>query len=118
MLDKLVSPQLILIVVIVGSFIGAAVGSLIDKYGLRRIIPFATLNAISRPNCGFESTERRSCWLLHGFRLQEFLFRSFASMENYDTSLFGVIILAAKKIKGTTLDYFISFFLQYSGLHF
>ncbi|MGZ4942980.1 MAG: hypothetical protein ACXVIG_01740 [Halobacteriota archaeon] len=40
MLDKHVSPQLILIVVIVGSFIGAAVGSLIGKYGLRRTIPF------------------------------------------------------------------------------
>jgi len=41
-----------------------------------------------------------------------------AGMENYDTSRFVVIILAAKIIKGTALVYFISFFLQYSGLHF
>jgi membrane protein DedA with SNARE-associated domain len=34
-----------------------------------------------------------------------------AGMENYDTSRFVVIILAAKIIKGTALVYFISFFL-------
>ncbi|HEX7515421.1 MAG TPA: VTT domain-containing protein [archaeon] len=41
-----------------------------------------------------------------------------AGMENYDAPRFVIIISAAKIIKGTALVYSISFFLQFSGLHF
>jgi hypothetical protein len=39
-------------------------------------------------------------------------------VENYDPLRFAIVILVAKIIKGTVVVYFISFFLQLSGLHF
>lgn len=118
LLDKHVSPLLILIVVIVGSFIGAAVGFLIGKYGLRRIIPFHDTERDKRAQQWFRKYGGALLLVSPWIPFAGDLVSLVAGMENYDTSRFVVIILAAKIIKGTALVYFISFFLQYSGLHF
>jgi len=104
--------------VIVGSFIGSLVGFLIGKYGLRRIIPFHDSERDERAQQWFRkyggALLLASPWIPFAGDLVPLV----AGMENYDSSRFVGVIFAAKIIKATALVYFISFFLQYSGLHF
>ncbi len=118
LLDKHVSPLLILTVVIVGSFIGSAVGFLIGKYGLRRIIPFHDSERDTRAQQWFRKYGAALLLASPWIPLAGDLVPLVAGVENYNSSRFVVVILAAKIIKGTALVYFISFFLQFSGLHF
>jgi membrane protein YqaA with SNARE-associated domain len=118
LLEKQVNPLLVLAVVLVGSFIGSAVGFLIGKYGIRRIIPFHDSEREKQAQQWFQkyggALLLASPWIPFAGDLVPLV----AGIENYDSSRFVVVILAAKIIKGTALVYFISFFLQYSGLHF
>jgi membrane-associated protein len=118
LLDQHVSPLLILLVVIVGSFLGAVLGFVIGKYGLRRIIPFHDRERDLRAQQWFRKYGAAlllaSPWIPFAGDLVSLV----AGVENYDPSRFAIVMLVAKIIKGTALVYFISFFLQYSGLHF
>lgn len=118
LLDKHVSPLLILTVVIVGSFIGSTVGFLIGKYGLRRIIPFHDSDRDLRAQQWFRKYGAALLLASPWIPLAGDLVPLVAGVENYNSSRFVVVILAAKIIKGTALVYFISLFLQFSGLHF
>jgi membrane protein YqaA with SNARE-associated domain len=118
LLEKNVSPFLILTVVLVGSFIGSCVSFLIGKFGLRRVIPFHDSERDKRAQRWFRKYGATlllaSPWIPFAGDLVPLV----AGLEKYDSSRFVVVILAAKIIKGTALVYFISFFLQFSGLHF
>jgi membrane protein YqaA with SNARE-associated domain len=118
LLDQHVSPLLILLVVIVGSFLGAVLSFVIGKYGLRRIIPFHDGERDLRAQRWFQKYGAAlllaSPWIPFAGDFVSLV----AGVENYDVARFVVVILAAKIIKGTALVYFISVFLQFSGLHF
>lgn len=118
LLDKHVSTLLVLTVVIVGSFIGASVGFIIGKYGLRRIIPFHDSERDQRVQRWFRKYGAALLLASPWIPVAGDLVSLVAGLENYDSVRFVIVILTAKIIKGTALVYFISFFLQFSGLHF
>jgi len=118
LLDQHVSPLLILLVVIIGSFLGAVLSFIIGKYGLRRVIPFHDTERNLKARQWFRKYGAAlllaSPWIPIGGDFVSLV----AGVENYDPLRFVIVILAAKIIKGTVVVYFISFFLQLSGLHF
>jgi membrane protein YqaA with SNARE-associated domain len=118
LLDQHVSQLLILLVVIVGSFLGAALSFIIGKYGLQRVIPFLDSERNLKARQWFRKYGAAlllaSPWIPIGGDLVSLV----AGVENYDPLRFAIVILVAKIVKGTVVVYFISFFLQLSGLHF
>jgi membrane protein YqaA with SNARE-associated domain len=118
LLDQHISPLLILFVVIVGSFLGAIVSFVIGKYGLRRVIPFHDSERDLTAQRWFRKYGAALLLASPWIPVAGDLVSLVAGMENYNPSRFAIVILVAKIIKGTALVYFISFFLQLSGLHF
>jgi membrane protein YqaA with SNARE-associated domain len=117
LLDLHVSPLLILLVVIAGSFLGAVLSFVIGKYGLRRIIPFHDSERDLRVQQWFQKYGAAlllaSPWIPFAGDFVPLV----AGVENYDLSRFAIVMLVARLIRDTATVYFISFFLQFSGLH-
>lgn len=118
LLNMHVDPLLILTVVITASFLGALVGYAIGKYGVRRFIPSGDRERMQQAQHWFGRYGAvlllASPWIPFAGDLVSIV----AGIEQYALSRFVVVMLAAKVIKGVALVYFISFFLQYTGLHF
>ena len=118
LLDKHVDPLIVLAIVIAGSFLGAVVGYIIGKYGVRRFIPAADREQMRQAQQWFAKYGGvlllASPWIPFAGDLVSIV----AGIEQYAVERFVIFMLAAKVIKGVALVYFISFFLQYAGLHF
>ncbi len=118
LLDKHVDPLIILAIVIIGSFLGAVVGYIIGKYGVRRFIPTTDREQMRQAQQWFGKYGGvlllASPWIPFAGDLVSIV----AGIEQYAVERFVIFMLAAKVIKGVALVYFISFFLQYAGLHF
>ncbi len=118
LLDKHVDPLIILAIVIIGSFLGAVVGYIIGKYGVRRFIPATDREQMRQAQQWFGKYGGvlllASPWIPFAGDLVSIV----AGIEQYAVERFVIFMLAAKVIKGVALVYFISFFLQYAGLHF
>ncbi|MGZ4937853.1 MAG: YqaA family protein [Halobacteriota archaeon] len=118
LLDKQVDPLIVSAIVISGSFLGAVVGYVIGKHGIRRFIPDADRERMQQAQQWFGKYGGvmllASPWIPFAGDLVSIV----AGIERYAVDRFLVFMLAAKVIKGVALVYFISFFLQYAGLHF
>ncbi len=117
LLDLHVDPLIVLAVVIIGSSLGALVGYIIGKYGVRRFIPSQDRERMQQAQQWFArygaALLLASPWIPFAGDLVSIV----AGVEQYPLSRFVVVMLVAKVIKGVALVYFISFFLQYTGLH-
>ena len=117
LLDMHVDPLIVLAVVIIGSFLGALVGYIIGKYGIRRFIPSQDRERMQQAQRWFgrygAALLLASPWIPFAGDLVSIV----AGIEQYPLSRFVVVMLVAKVTKGLALVYFISFFLQYTGLH-
>ncbi len=118
LLDKHVDPLLVLTIVIAGSFLGALVGYCIGKYGVLRFISAGDRERMQRAEQWFGKYGAILLLVSPWIPLAGDLVSIVAGIEQYALSRFVVVMLAAKVIKGAALVYFISFFLQYAGLHF
>jgi membrane protein YqaA with SNARE-associated domain len=118
LLNQHVSPWLILLVVIVASFLGAVISFAIGRFGLRRIVPFQGSERDLRVQEWFRKYGAAlllaSPWIPFAGDFVSLI----AGLENYDLLRFVTVILAAKILKGAAVVYFVSFFLELSGLHF
>jgi len=118
LLDQNVDPWLILLVVIVASFLGALVSFAIGKFGLRRIVPFQDSERNRRVQQWFRKYGAALLLASPWIPFAGDFISLVAGLEDYDPLRFVSVILAAKILKGVALVYFISFFLELSGLHF
>ncbi len=118
LLDMHVDPLLILAVVIIGSFLGALVGYGIGRYGVRRFISARDRERMQQAQHWFE---RYGAGLILSAPWIPFagdLVAIVVGVEQYPLSRFVTFMLAAKIIKGVAIVYFLSFFLQYTGITF
>ncbi len=113
-----VDPVLILTIVLIGSFLGALIGYCIGRYGVRRFISPRDLERMQRTQQWFgkygAALILASPWIPFAGDLVSIV----VGIEQYPFSRFAIVMLAAKVIKGVAQVYFISFFLQYAGVHF
>jgi len=118
LLAKHTGPLIVLLILIPGSVIGASVGYLLGRYGIRRVIPFHNLERERRVREWFQKYGLVllviSPWIPFGGDLVPIA----AGFEKYSPSLFLVAITVGKAIKGAAVVYFISYFLPLTGLHF
>ncbi len=118
LLDMHVDPLLILSVVIVGSSLGALVGYCIGRYGVRRFISARDRERMQQAQQWFGRYGAGLILVAPWIPFAGDLVSIVVGIEQYPLSRFVVFMLAAKVIKGVAVVYFISFFLQYAGLHF
>ena len=118
LLAKDIGPFIILLILIPGSVIGASVGYLLGRYGIRRVIPFHNLERERRVREWFQKYGLAlliiSPWIPFGGDLVPIA----AGFEKYNPPLFLAAITIGKAIKGIAVVYFISYFLPLTGLHF
>ena len=118
LLSENVSPLVILLVLIPASVLGASVGYLLGKYGIRRIIPFHNPEREKRVRDWFGKYGAAllivSPWIPFAGDLVPIV----AGIEEYNPTTFIIFMFVAKAIKGTAIVYFLSFFVQLVGLHF
>ena len=112
------SPLVLLFVLVPASVLGASVGYLLGKYGIRRIIPFHNPEREKRVRAWFGKYGAAllivSPWIPFAGDLVPIV----AGIEEYNPTTFLIIMFVAKTIKGTAVVYFLSFFVQLVGLHF
>ena len=118
LLSDNVSPLVILLVLIPASVLGASVGYILGKYGIRSIIPFRNSEREKRVQAWFSKYGAAlllaSPWIPFAGDLVPIV----AGIENFNPTTFLVIMVMAKAIKGTAVVYFLSVFVQLVGLHF
>ncbi|MGZ4904970.1 MAG: YqaA family protein [Halobacteriota archaeon] len=117
LLSKNASALIILLVLIPGSVIGASVGYLLGRYGVRRVIPFHNREREQRVREWFQKYGLALLLVSPWLPFVGDLVPIAAGFEKYSPSLFLVAITIAKAIKGTAIVYFIAFFLPLTGLH-
>ena len=99
LLDVGKKPELILIVLIVGSIAGAVIGFLLGKYELRKIIPFHNKENEEMMQKHFRKYSAAFLLISPWIPVVGDLAPMVAGIENYETKKFLVIISIAKTIK-------------------
>jgi len=115
LLSNSTSPFLILLILIPGSIIGASVGYLLGKYGIRRIIPFHNREREKRVQDWFRKYGAALLLISPWIPFAGDLVPIIAGVESYDPALFLVAISVGKAIKGAAIVYVIAFFLPFVG---
>ncbi len=118
LLDMHVDPLLILTVVIIGSFLGALVGYGIGRYGVRRFISVRDRERMQQAQRWFERYGAGLILIAPWIPFAGDLVAIVVGVEQYPLSRFVTFMLSAKIIKGVAIVYFLSFFLQYTGITF
>jgi membrane protein YqaA with SNARE-associated domain len=117
LLSENVNPLVILIVLIPASVLGASVGYLLGKYGIRRIIPFHNPEREERVHAWFGKYGAALLIISPWIPFAGDLVPIVAGIEEFNPITFLIIIFVAKAIKGAAIVYFLSFFIQLVGLH-
>jgi membrane protein YqaA with SNARE-associated domain len=99
LLDVGKKPEIILIILIAGSIIGASLGYLLGKHELRKIIPFHDKEKEKRMQMHFRKYGAPFLLISPWIPLVGDLAPMVAGIENYETKKFFVVISAAKVIK-------------------
>ncbi len=100
------NPEMILTTLAIGSIIGASVGYLVGRYGLRKLIPFQDIEKEKQMQMYFR---RYGALLLIASPWIPFvgdLAPMIAGIEKYESKRFVIVISAAKIIKSIGLVYF------------
>jgi membrane protein YqaA with SNARE-associated domain len=117
LLSDNVSPLIILIVLIPASVLGASVGYLLGKYGIRRIIPFHNPEREKRAQPWFGKYGAALLIISPWIPFAGDVVPIVAGIEDFNPATFLIIMFVAKAIKGAAIVYFLSFFVQLVGLH-
>jgi len=99
LLDVGKKPELVLIVLIVGSIAGAYIGYLLGKYELRKIIPFHNRDNEQMMQKHFRKYSAVLLLISPWIPIVGDLAPMVAGIENYETRKFLVVISIAKTIK-------------------
>ena len=118
LLSENVSPLVILLVLIPASVLGASVGYLLGKYGIRRIIPFHNPDREKRVQAWFGKYGAALLIISPWIPFVGDVVPIVAGIEEFSPTTFVIIMFVAKTIKGAAIVYFLSFFVQLVGLHF
>ncbi|MCX9011282.1 MAG: VTT domain-containing protein [Candidatus Methanoperedens sp.] len=104
------NPQVILIVLVTSSIIGAFLGYLVGKYELRKIIPFHDKEKERRMQMHFRKYGALFLLVSPWIPLIGDLAPVVAGIENYETRKFLTVISIAKIIKSIAIVYFMVYF--------
>jgi membrane protein YqaA with SNARE-associated domain len=104
-------------VLIPASVLGASIGYLLGKYGIRRIIPFHNPEREKRVHAWFGKYGAALLIISPWIPFAGDLVPIVAGIEEFNPATFLIIMFVAKAIKGTAIVYFLSFFVQLVGLH-
>jgi membrane protein YqaA with SNARE-associated domain len=118
LLSENISPLIILLVLIPASVLGASVGYVLGKYGIRRIIPFHNPEREKRVQTWFGKYGAALLFISPWIPFAGDLVPIVAGIESFNPTAFLVIMFLAKAIKGAAVVFFLSFFVQLVGLHF
>ena len=118
LLSENVSPPVILLVLIPASVLGASVGYLLGKYGIRRIIPFHNPEREEKVRAWFGKYGAALLIISPWIPFAGDLVPIVAGVEEFNPTSFLIIIFVGKAIKGIAIVYFLSFFVHQVGLHF
>jgi membrane protein YqaA with SNARE-associated domain len=99
------NPELVLIVLITGSILGASLGYLAGKYELRRFIPFKDAEKEKRVQKYFREYGGFLLIVSPWIPIVGDLAPMVAGIENYETGRFIIVISIAKIIKGIGIIY-------------
>ncbi len=105
LLDIGKNPEIILLILIAGSIIGASLGYLVGKYELRKIIPFHDKEKEKQMQMQFRKYGALFLLVSPWIPLVGDLAPMVAGIENYDTKRFLIVISAAKIIKSIGIVY-------------
>lgn len=118
LLSDNVIPLIILLVLVPASVLGACIGYILGKYGIRKIIPFHNPNRERRVKDWFDKYGAIlllvSPWIPYASDLLPIV----AGLENFKPSTFLAIMFVAKGIKGVAIVFFLSYFVQLLNFHF
>lgn len=105
LLDAGENPELVFMVLITGSILGASLGYILGKYELRRFMPFHDNEKEKKMQRYFQEYGGFLLLVSPWIPLVGDLAPMVAGIENYDTKRFLIIISAAKIIKGIGIIY-------------
>jgi membrane protein YqaA with SNARE-associated domain len=117
LLSDNVSPLIILLVLVSASVLGAFIGYLLGKYGIRRIIPFHNPDRERRVKEWFDKYGAALLLISPWIPFAGDLVPIVAGVESFKLSTFLVIMFIAKAIKGAAIVFFLSFFVQLLNFH-
>ena len=117
LLSDKVSPLIILLVLVPASVLGAFIGYLLGKYGIRRIIPFHNPDRERRVKDWFNKYGAALLLISPWIPFAGDLVPIVAGVESFKLSTFLVIMFIAKAIKGAAIVFFLSFFVQLLNFH-
>ncbi|HYC20653.1 MAG TPA: VTT domain-containing protein [Candidatus Bathyarchaeia archaeon] len=118
LLSENVNLLVILLVLIPASVLGASVGYLLGKYGVRRIIPFHNPEREERVQAWFGKYGAALLIISPWIPFAGDVVPIVAGVEEFNPTTFLIIMFVAKAIKGTAVVFFLSFFVQLVGVHF
>lgn len=104
------NPQLILVVLVTSSVVGAFLGYLVGKYELRKIIPFHDKEKEKRMQMHFRKYGALFLFVSPWIPLVGDLAPVVAGIENYETRKFLTVISIAKFVKSIAIVYFMVYF--------
>jgi len=105
LLDVGENPELVFLVLITGSILGASLGYILGKYELRRFIPFHDNENEKKMQKYFQEYGGFLLLVSPWIPVVGDLAPMVAGIENYDTKRFLIVISAAKMIKGVGIIY-------------
>lgn len=118
LLGARVNLLLVIAVLVTGSMIGASIGYVLGKYGVRRVLPFHNLERERRARAWFGKYGAFVLLLSPWVPFFGDLIPIVAGVEGYNVANFIAVMLIAKFVKGVAIVYFISFFLPLAPVHF
>lgn len=105
LLDIGKKPEIILIILIAGSIIGASIGYTVGKYELRKIIPFHNKEKEKQMQMQFRKYGALFLLVSPWIPVVGDLAPMVAGIENYETKRFIIVISIAKIIKSIGIVY-------------
>jgi membrane protein YqaA with SNARE-associated domain len=99
------NPEIVLILLITGSIIGASIGYLVGKYELRRIIPFHNKKKEEEMQMYFRKYGGVILLVSPWIPIVGDLAPMVAGIENYESKKFLIVISIAKIIKSIAIVY-------------
>lgn len=116
LLSENVSPSVIPLVLIPASVLGASVGYLLGKYGIRRIIPPHNPEREKMVRAWFGKYGAALLIISPWIPFAGDVVPIVAGIEEVNPTTFLIIMFVANAIKGTAIVYFLSSFVQLVGL--
>ncbi len=107
------NPQIVLVLLIAGSIIGAFIGYLVGKYELRRLIPFHNKKKEEQMQVYFRKYGGAILLVSPWIPIAGDLAPMVAGIESYESKKFLIVISMAKIIKNVTLVYLLKEALEW-----